>query len=391
MKTYDELIKKTKIPQLFVFGAYRSGTTIIARSLAGVKNIAFASDPIRPFFNYYRTKIQKEIGLSDLKKSNEPLSDYFNANDDYLKYLLNSNFSESISSTELVEIRDKVIQQGSGYSPRFTDNLKKSSKIDSLNYSEELKLYLSLIMSTYGCSKTSLVGLKEVWSIEMALPILNMIGDNAKILIILRDPLDIAASSMSGPANYSILSLARQWRKQVVFYNFLKSIYPNSVELLNYEDFCYNPVITLKTTLQKFDKQTKFFLSTELNPLDDYGNSWIKNSSYLNKENSKKIDNKSIGKYKNFLHSSEIEWIIYLTHMCSYKKYNHYNSSPEKPKSLFPKKNINNVAEWAKSEILSLEGDDLKQHLDLEQDRINKMPSYTENKFKNINFITDQV
>ena len=56
MKSYDELIKSKKIPQLFLFGIYRSGTTVLARSLAGEKRIAFALDLIRPFFNCYRTK-----------------------------------------------------------------------------------------------------------------------------------------------------------------------------------------------------------------------------------------------------------------------------------------------------------------------------------------------
>ena len=61
MQSYNELIESKKIPQLFLFGIYRSGTTILARSLAGEKKIAFASDPIRPFFNWYRTKLQKEL------------------------------------------------------------------------------------------------------------------------------------------------------------------------------------------------------------------------------------------------------------------------------------------------------------------------------------------
>ena len=41
-----------------------------------------------------------------------------------------------------------------------------------------------------------------------------------KILIVLRDPLDVVASSFSGSNNYCILSLVRQWRKQIVFYIF---------------------------------------------------------------------------------------------------------------------------------------------------------------------------
>lgn len=391
MISFEKLTNQKEITRLFVFGMYRSGTTIIARSLAGEKNIAFASDPIRPFFNYYRSKIQKEIGSINIEKSNRPLSDYFNNQHDYLKYLLKSNFSELITVDELSEIRNQIINQGTEYSPKFVDNLKKLSKIISLNYSEELKLYLNLIQSTYGNKETSFVGLKEVWSIEMAFPILNLLGNKVKILVVLRDPLDIIASSFSGAANYSILSLVRQWRKQLVFFSFLKKIYPNSVELLNYEDFCSSPIITLKTTLQKFEMTSKIFSSSSIKPIDDFGNSWIKNSSYLNKDNSQNIDKKSIGKYKKILNKTEIEWIIYLTHMCSYKKYNHNNLPPGKPKSSFPKKNINNVAEWAKLDILSLEGDNLDLQLNLEEDRVKKMSSYSENNIKSLNFITDQI
>lgn len=390
MMTNNKSIDK-KIIKLFIFGMYRSGTTIIARSLASESNIAFASDPIRPFFNHYRTKIQKKIGDYNIEKSNRPLGDYFKNNKTYLKYLINSSFSESISSNELFNIRDQVIKQGSEYSPKFVDNLKKLSKINSTKYSDEIKLYLDLILSTYGSSKTTFVGLKEVWSIEMAFPILNLLGSKAKILVILRDPLDIVASSMSGPANYSILSLARQWRKQVVFYKYLKNIFPNSVELLNYEDFCLEPAITLKAILKNFDKDSKLFSSSILQPIDDYGNTWIKNSSYLDKKNSQNIDKKSIGKYKNILNKSEIDWIIYLTHMCSYKKFNHYNLPPNKPRSPFPKKDINSVAEWAKSDIIKLEVDNLKKQIELEQERIKKMFLYSDKKFKNINFITDQI
>ena len=129
----------------------------------------------------------------------------------------------------MIEIRSEVIKHSLVYSPKFKDNLENFINKDSAYYKDELKFYLDLIFSSYGDEKTSLIGLKEVWSIEMALPILNMMGDNAKILVILRDPLDITASSLSGSPNYSILSLARQWRKQIVFYNFfLKKIIQKS-------------------------------------------------------------------------------------------------------------------------------------------------------------------
>ena len=172
----------------------------------------------------------------------------------------------------------------------------------------------------------------------MALPILNMMGDNAKILVILRDPLDITASSLSGSPNYSILSLARQWRKQIVFYNFLKKNYPEKVELLNYEEFCNEPTKSLKDVIQKLVNTRDSFFSFNLNPIDDFGNIWIKNSSYSNKSNSQKIDKKSIGKFKNVLNNDEIEWIKYLTHMWSYRRYNYSDHVPPKPKAPSQKK-----------------------------------------------------
>ena len=64
---------------------------------------------------------------------------------------------------------------------------------------------------------------------------------------------------------------------------------------------------------------------------------------------------------------------------------------PQKPEINFPKKDINSVAEWAKSDIIKLEVDNLKKQIELEQERIKKMFLYSDKKFKNINFITDKI
>ena len=391
MNIYNKLKDSSNIPHLFLFGMYRSGTTVIARSLAGEKNIAFASDTIRPFFNFYRTKLQKEISCSDVENSLRPLGDYFNSRKKYLSFLQKSNFSETISKSELIEIRSEVIKHSLVYSPKFKDNLENFINKDSAYYKDELKFYLDLIFSSYGNEKTSLIGLKEVWSIEMALPILNMMGDNAKILVILRDPLDITASSLSGSPNYSILSLARQWRKQIVFYNFLKKNYPEKVELLNYEEFCNEPTKSLKDVIQKLVNTRDSFFSFNLNPIDDFGNIWIKNSSYSNKSNSQKIDKKSIGKFKNVLNNDEIEWIKYLTHMWSYRRYNYSDHVPPKPKSPFPKRNVSNVAKWAKFDLLELEGDKLEYNLKLETQRVNKIQALNDNSILETELLTEQI
>ena len=337
MESYKQSIVEKNLSQLFVFGMYRSGTTAIARLLSSENKIAFSSDPIRPFFNWYRTKLQKNIGCKEIEDHTRPLGDYFQGDIKYIKKLIDARFLEQIEQAEIVNIRDNIIKHGLAYSPKFINSLKLSVNQSSLSYADELKYYLGLIAKTYGDKNTCLVGLKEVWSIEMAFPIINMIGKNAKILIVLRDPLDVVASSFSGSNNYCILSLVRQWRKQIVFYNFLKQLFPNQVTSINYEEFCLKPEI-IKDKIKNLIKNSDSFFSDKLNLSDDYGNVWIKNSSYKDAKLLSSIDNKSVGKYKKVLTDSEIEWIVYLTHLNSYKKYNRSNEIPSKPSSFYPKK-----------------------------------------------------
>lgn len=375
MKKKNQPIKVNKIPHLFVFGMYRSGTTAIARLLAGENKIAFSSDPIRPFFNWYRSILQKDIGYADIDDYTRPLGDYFEGDLNYIKKLISSKFLEKVNKTELINIRENLIHHGQEYSPKFIHNLKQSKSLSSLSYADELKYYLDLILKTYGNNETCIVGLKEVWSIEMALPIINMIGEDAKILIVIRDPLDTVASSFTGSNNYCILSLVRQWRKQIVFYNFLKNLFPNQVTSINYEEFCIKPEI-LKSKIEKLIDNSENILSDKFNLSDDYGNSWMKNSSYKEDNPTSLIDNRSIGKYLKVLNKPQIEWIIYLTHMTSYTKYNRSKEVPPMPTNPYPKKTVNNIPEWSKIDILKLEGNNLDQQLQLEYNRIKKISKF---------------
>lgn len=390
MEYYKQLIEEKNLSQLFVFGMYRSGTTAIARLFSSESKIAFSSDPIRPFFNWYRTKLQKNIGYKEIEDHSRPLGDYFKGDINYIKKLIDACFLEQIEKIEITNIRKNLIKHGLEFSPKFINSLKLSTNYSSLSYADELKYYLGLIAKTYGDKDTCLVGLKEVWSIEMAFPIINMIGKNAKILIVLRDPLDVVASSFSGSNNYCILSLVRQWRKQIVFYIFLKKLFPNQVTSINYEEFCLKPEI-LKVKIKNLIKNSENFFSDKLNLSDDYGNTWIKNSSYKDARLSSSIDNKSVGKYNKVLSQEEIEWIVYLTHLNSYKKYNKSVEIPSVPKSSYPKKNINNVPEWSKIDIINLEGKNLDQQLHFEHDRIKKISQLKNEKLFNENILTSQI
>ena len=76
--------------------------------------------------------------------------------------------------------------------------------------------------------------------------------------------------------------------------------------------------------------------------------------------------------------------------MSTYKKYNHKNTFPLRPASKFPKRNITSVADWAKSEIISLEGINLDKELQNEYLRVEKMKSSTNDKKNDINLLTNQ-
>ena len=67
--------------------------------------------------------------------------------------------------------------------------------------------------------------------------------------------------------------------------------------------------------------------------------------------------------------------------MKSYTRYNETDKLPSKPKSLFPKRNIDQVVDWAKLDIINLEGK-LEKELQNEHNRINKINSLLDNKDK---------
>ena len=110
---------------------YRSGTTAIARLFSSESKIAFSSDPIRPF-NWYRTKLQKNIGYKEIEDHSRPLGDYFKGDINYIKKLIDACFLEQIEKIEIANIRKNLIKHGLEFSPKFINSLKLSTNYSSL-------------------------------------------------------------------------------------------------------------------------------------------------------------------------------------------------------------------------------------------------------------------
>ena len=73
-------------------------------------------------------RLQKELNPTNYEDNNRPLGDYFNSEKKYIIKLLNSDFSERISLSELDLMRETIIKQGMSYSPKFATYLKDRVK-----------------------------------------------------------------------------------------------------------------------------------------------------------------------------------------------------------------------------------------------------------------------
>ena len=87
-------MQKDALPLVFIFGLYRSGTTLVSRLLNGDSRIASASDPIRPFFNAYSNFLRNEVG--ERTPLFTPLNEGFGDNFEYYSRL-ECSFSEQIN------------------------------------------------------------------------------------------------------------------------------------------------------------------------------------------------------------------------------------------------------------------------------------------------------
>ena len=77
--------------------------------------------------------------------------------------------------------------------------------------------------------------------------------------------------------------------------------------------------------------------------------------------------------------------------MSSYKRYNQSITCPTMPISFFPKRNADKVANWAKLDLIKIEEDNLREELQSEHRRIEKIYSKFDYNEKNAEYITIQI
>ena len=392
------MMSNNALPLVFIFGLYRSGTTLVSRLLNGDSRLASASDPMRPFFNSYTNFLRNEIG--EKTSLFAPTNEGFRDNPEYYMKLACSNFRECANAEDTDKILKQVVTQSKSYSPIFSDHINSNySRNKCSSWKDILEYLIDSLIDCYQEEHHSALAIKEVWTLEIAYSLLKYFKDRVKIIAVMRDPADIFASSKTNAGNYPLLYIARHWRKNIAIANDLKEKYPSQVHLLRYEELCANP-------LKRYNTMISNILSTDCNspldqlplPKDDNGNLFIKNSSYDQVSAPLIIDKKSVGKYSTILSTNEKQWVKYLCRISylgnlGFKSLGLESGSSSKcePLEVYPTRDKSTVADWFNDYYPSYENESfLEKHLSLERERFKDALTSSLNPVTSMKNITKQ-
>lgn len=326
---------------IFTVGMFRSGTTLLGRSLNAHPNIKIATDPYIEFFRAFRNEVYKENG-DKLADDNAPLDDnFFNEHIKSTIEICNATFDREIKNQKLEDIKKKIIEQCSTYSPLIVPFVKD---VDATNYKELFKKLMLLVQKAYGDEQSQYIGIKEVWAEEFIAPLINTFP-NIKCIHISRDPRAIIASRKASKLKmYPLLFFIRHWRKSIAYFlmNYQKK---KNYYFVKYEDFITNPEFHSK----KICKFLNVRYDKAMIEADKFVNGkkekWIRSSVY---GISDKITTKFMDKWKSVLSNEEIQYIEDLCDMemklLSYERLTlpkilHSCSHP-------PYEDKNNIADW---------------------------------------------
>jgi len=293
---------KQSYNSIFIFGMFRSATTMMARSLSAHSQITIASDPYFQYFKSYRNEVYgANVANFDY---NSPLSDNFwNENLSLDKIISEGALGAEINNTTLEEIIDLIKKYAGRDSEKIIPLL---SNVKASNYKELLIELVFIIYEAYGNDSTKFVGFKSTFSELFIAPIVRAFP-GSKIICVVRDPRAIFASQIVPKKDYPLLYVVRQWRKSIEY--ILKSIKEENVIVIRYEDMVDNP--------EHFMKDMSKFIGVEYEPnminpskyKDGGGGAWSQNSSYEDSKKRQGINNKNKDRWRDILSKNEIQII----------------------------------------------------------------------------------
>ena len=288
---------------LFVFGMFRSGTTLLARMLHTHPQIACASDPYRPFFNSFRDSIAEDLDVST--DPYDPLGSYFaDHNELDLFDAIQSASLDRQFDRDRSELLERIKSHGQPFSPKIIDNL---DSLPGETFKEVYTHLLDQVPEYYGTGSEKWIATKEVWSTEFV-PSLYEAFPDSKFLLVVRDPRAVAASNNADEnQKYPWSFLARQWRKLAILTWVYNSHPPlrDQVHIVKYEELVQSPQETAENICDFLNITLDEQILDPSNFVDGRGEQWLQNTTYG--EGGASFNTDSVDKWEKVLDPKTVE------------------------------------------------------------------------------------
>jgi len=352
---------------LVITGLYRSGTTLLQKSLNSNPKIHILNQGIKAFF--------KKLENLFFTKMNYPFNDrflgleYFEPDKNYLNIFFDVEFTKSDINNLIKQIEDEI---------RFDNEIGNFQTYPAIKWIECLKLKLrpakaievmndiiEAIHLYFGDKKSMVIGFKELNLEQFVIPLINCFKERFKVIHIIRDPRAIMASRNYGSYVNShgrgklhpILYIARLWRNSIR-YKYLLNNYHSNYLPVKYELLVKDSVQELTNICRFIDIDYSEEMLDSSKYKNEAGKIWKSNSSFHN--NVDGFDTAPIDRWKKILPKSETAALEF---MCKYdmirEGYTLENNDEEEFNSFINHQDdIKNIKDWANKMNLIL---DMKQ------------------------------
>lgn len=249
-------------PHIFITGIFRSGTTLLTRSLAAHTKVDIT---YQPFTSLFRAALEK-FWLSSGYQSPRPMGDpelLERFYEEFTGSVLSMNFTQD----EIANIKDRVRKDYKIDSAEKRADARKA--FDKASGDTFFELFISALFNLKdisGCGKETVTGIKEIWCEDFLPAFLSQNSVTIKCIHLIRDPRAIVVSrnygnylrKSCGGQKYPLLFIARSWRRSVSLHRKLQgsaNYFP-----VHYEDLVRFPEKVLREICDflgiDFDRKT---------------------------------------------------------------------------------------------------------------------------------------
>ena len=285
---------------LFVTGTGRSGTSLADKLLSIHPAIRILSQPLPSIYVEIKREFARMTGTDICRHF--PLGDLFGDN-----YAPPQELTRFLREWRLEpDWIAATLHKMEGFDGRYTMPPPETAGLIPA-VSVPLVDFVGHYLSTLVREPCPIVGSKEVFAEEF---IPYLLGANSKILLLIRHPCDVVASTYLGRGpefagqGRPVLFTLRQWRKSAAFALDLHG--EPDLKVIRYEDLVARPLAVLNTVAAWLDLPPFPPDLGSLKLKTDNGEAWLANSSH---EAYAHISTRSVGRHKELLSSAQIKAI----------------------------------------------------------------------------------